>query len=522
MTNYQNDTKPKNAVIYLRVSTEEQVDNFSLGTQEELCNKEAVRRGYKIIEVFREEGKSAKTIRGRPTLIEMLEYCRKNKKNLSAVIIYRLDRISRQTSDYLAIRKKLVEADIALISATEPTGNSPTEKLVETMLAGFAQLDNDVRGERTRNGMRARFLSGLHTGVVPIGYLNENGYATKDPQTFDKIKEAWELMTTGSKSLREIARIMNYWGIRQSLKGKKYSLRPQTVSRLFRNKFYMGVLTSHTYPEEVKGQHPPMITEEQFYRVQAVIDGRCTNISVPLLRKNKDNSDFPLRRALKCGICGTVFTGGWSKGRHSRYAYYFCRNRCGAPSVPVGDAESALITTLEQVTPTEQCLAMFISLLRKKYIKRLGQLQTKKGAADLELTKLYALRQSLIEKNLSGVYSDEIFKEQNAVLEDKIRDEQVLKSDMLIQKYNLEEIIKFAKGYFENLGQTYTNASLTQKRVLLGSIFASKLAWDYPGISNRDISPLYSHIRAFDNASVPFGDPSRIRTGDFLDENQTS
>jgi DNA invertase Pin-like site-specific DNA recombinase len=124
----------------------------------------------------------------------MLEYCRRNKRTIGAVFIYRLDRISRQTADYLAIRKKLTECDITLISATEPTGNSPTEKLVETMLAGFAQLDNDVRSERTKNGMRARFLSGLLTFKAPIGYINEGGYGLKDPETFDKVKKAWDLI----------------------------------------------------------------------------------------------------------------------------------------------------------------------------------------------------------------------------------------------------------------------------------------------------------------------------------------
>lgn len=74
-----------------------------------------------------------------------------------------MDRISRQTVDYLAIRKKLHDNGIALISANEPTGDSPTDKLLETIMASFAQHDNDVRSERTKNGLRARFLSGLCT-----------------------------------------------------------------------------------------------------------------------------------------------------------------------------------------------------------------------------------------------------------------------------------------------------------------------------------------------------------------------
>jgi len=185
MEQSKSSTGIKQAIIYLRVSTEEQVDNFSLETQEKICRQEAERRGMEVVQVFKEEGRSAKTIVGRPMLIEMLEYFRKNKRTIDALIIYRLDRLSRSTSDYLAIRKKLAECQIALVSASEPTGNSPTERFIETMLASFAQMDNDVKSERTRNGMKARFLAGLPSGTPPFGYINENGYAVKNPKTWD-------------------------------------------------------------------------------------------------------------------------------------------------------------------------------------------------------------------------------------------------------------------------------------------------------------------------------------------------
>ncbi len=155
---------------------------------------------------------------------------------------------------------------------------------------------------------------------------------------------------------------------------------------------------------------------------------------------------------------------------------------------------------------------MFISILRKEYLKRLSSLQKRKEIAEVEITKLYALRQALIEKNLSGIYSDQIFKEQNAVIEEKISTTHMNKNGMLIQQYNLEKIVETVKSYFDNLGQTYLNSNLTIKRILLGSIFAQKLVWSYPGISNRQISPLYQCIRAFDDGIVPFGDPCGSRT----------
>jgi site-specific DNA recombinase len=514
MESSNSSSEIKRAVIYLRVSTEEQVDNFSLETQERICTQEAVRRNMQVVRTFREEGKSAKTIAGRPALIEMLEYFRKNKKNTDALIIYRLDRLSRSTADYLAIRRKLAECQITLVSASEPTGNSPTERFIETMLAGFAQMDNDVRSERTRNGMKARFLAGLPNGTPAFGYKNENGYAVKDPKTWDLIKKSWELMGTGTKTLSEMATIMDEWGLRQPFKGKEYKLRPQAISRMFKNKFYMGILTSSRYPEEVRGQHIPMISESLFYRVQAVIDGRNTNLQVTLCRRNKNNPDFPLRRMVVCGNCGNPLTGAWSKGKHDKYAYYFCGKRCGTPSIAMDILETAVVSFLSTITPTQEGLDAFTALLRRTYVKRVTQLKKRRDAADTELKKLQELRRSLIHKNLSGVYSDKIFKEQNKLIEDQIADLQIAKDDTLLAKYNLEAIVKFMKEKFDNLGRTYQMSSLSQKRVLLCSISPSGMVWSYPGLSNTQISPIFQSIRMFETDGVSPSAPGGIRTCD--------
>jgi site-specific DNA recombinase len=357
----------KKAVIYIRVSSEEQVENFSLKTQEEICRRDAKYKGYEVVEVFKEEGKSAKTILGRPELLRMLSYCRKNKKEVKGVFVYRLDRMSRQTEDYLALRKRFYAMGIALISASEPTGNTPTEKLLETVLASFAQHDNDVRSERTKNGMRARFLMGLVTNHVPLGYINQAGYATKDPKTFELYKKAWDLMATGTKSLREMKDLMQSWGL--SVAGA------QTVHHMFRNKFYIGILTSKNYPEEVKGQHTPMITKEQFYKVQAILEGRNTN-PIKMPKYTRDNSDFPLRRMVSCSKCGTPFTGAWSK--FHKYAYYFCRKRCVYISVPVGNVHTDLVKLLEKVSPTEEGMNLYCNSLLKTYNKQLTLLRKKR------------------------------------------------------------------------------------------------------------------------------------------------
>lgn len=499
-------------VVYLRVSTEEQVDNYSLDTQEEICRKEAERRGLEVVKVFREEGRSAKTIKGRPTLIEMLEYCRKNRRDIGGVIIYRLDRLSRQTADYLAIRKKLSESEISLISATEPTGNTPTEKFIETMLAGFAQMDNDVRSERTKNGMRARFLSGLPSGGAPLGYIMQNGYATKDSEKFELVREGWELMATGTKSLKTVAEYLTSRGLRQQRRGhKEFILRAQTMSDVFRNKFYCGKVVSKKYGEEVQGQHTPMITEEMYYKVQAIIDGRNRNVSPPMARRNPDNPDFPLRRLVKCSHCGCSFTAAWSKGKKKHYGYYFCRNRCGKGiSIPVETVHGEARKMLKNMSLLSQTVTLFNAFLRRSYYQRTSSLQKKRERADEELKKLYILRQALVEKNLTGVYTDDVFKEQNRMIEEKIKIVHIAKSDSIIEKYNLKAITEFVAEKFPDLSKTFEEAELEAKRTLLCSIFPSGMQWSYPGYSNTQKSPFFSAIQSLQNNNVDFGAADRI------------
>lgn len=413
----------------------------------------------------------------------------------------------------MAIRKKLAENGVIIISINEPTGDSPTEKLVETILAGFAQLDNDIRSERTKNGLRARFKSGLLSKKAPIGYDMQAGYAVKDPKTFDKVKEAWDLMATGTKSLREIAIIMNDWGLREIIRGKEHILRPQTTNRIFRNKFYMGMITSRKYNEAVRGQHIPMITEEQFYKVQALLDGRNTNRFV-IGKRNFQNIEFPLRRLIKCGKCGQGLTGGWATGKcGGRYAYYWCSKKCNYKCIKVSVLEDTVLNVLKnEVQPTNKCIDLFIAFLYKTYHERLSRLQAIQSEADQNIEHIKAQRQQLVEKNMSGVYSDEIFKEQNAILEEKLTRAMIVKDDSMLDKYNIDAVTTFIKTLLADLGETYKRSTIPQLKVMLGSVFPSGVSWNYDGTLNTTISPLYQSIRRIENNSVPFGTARETRT----------
>lgn len=128
-----------------------------------------------------------------------------------------------------------------------------------------------------------------------------------------------------------------------------------------------------------------------------------------------------------------------------------------------------------------------------------------RNAADSEIERLKTLRKSLVEKNLTGVYSDEIFKEQNAVLEDQLLQAQIVKDDGTFDKYNIEAVTDFIRTLLADLGETYKRSTISQNKVLIGSMFPSGLAWEGNGTLNHQISPIYQSIINFSETGVSSG-----------------
>jgi site-specific DNA recombinase len=515
MSHTQSNSTKTRAVLYLRVSTEEQVTNFSLANQEEVCRKEAERIGVEVVQVFREAGRSAKTMSGRPVLMEMMDYCRKSKKEINCVITYRIDRISRKTVDYITIRSKLREYDIELVSATEPTDSNPTGNFIETMLASFAQLDNDVKSERSKAGLLARYKAGLISTTAPLGYLNRDGMAVIDPATHDYVRQAWEMMSSGAHSLEDVVIYFRKNHVVVIRSEKLFAVRKQTVSRIFRNKFYCGFLTSSKYASEVKGQHQAMISESTFYNVQSLLDGRGPNRSETPPKYIVDNPEFPLRRILYCNKCGKPMTGAFSKGKLHNYGYYFCPNRCGTPtSINRDNMEVQLLKHLDTIQPTQACVDKFMKDLRQKYLSRNIKHQKSSENEGLEIAKLKDTRQTLVDKNLAGLYPDRLFQEQLRILDKKIRDAYEAQNQANVSNYDFEALCNFILEKLARPAKTYEEACLSKKKALLCSIYPNGIKWMHPGISNTGISPYYQQIRNVSETDVPFGAPEGTRTPD--------
>ncbi|HJP64208.1 MAG TPA: recombinase family protein [Mucilaginibacter sp.] len=188
-------TANKKAVIYCRVSTKEQVDEGnSLISQERLCREYALKEGFDIIEVFIEKGESAKTAK-RKELNRLLTFCTTKKDSIQAVIAYKVDRISRNMTDYSNIKVRLKKWGVVIKSVTEFFEDTPAGRFMENIIANVGQFDNDVRTERSIGGMKEATQEGRYVWTAPLGYSNAkvDGKSTIVPNSMAPlIREVFE------------------------------------------------------------------------------------------------------------------------------------------------------------------------------------------------------------------------------------------------------------------------------------------------------------------------------------------
>ena len=117
-------------------------------------------------------------------------------------MVFRIDRFARNTEDHFAVRKILMDYGVSLYSVSEPIGNKPAEKFIETVLAGAAEYENALRRQRCSDGMLAKINQGLFPWRAPLGYkcLNFSKRGEKKTEPEPPTKEPFRSSSRPSKN----------------------------------------------------------------------------------------------------------------------------------------------------------------------------------------------------------------------------------------------------------------------------------------------------------------------------------
>lgn len=157
------------AVIYARYSSDNQREESIEGQVRE-CLAFAGRKGYTVIKTYADRAISGKRADNRPEFQQMISDSAKGE--FDVIIVWKIDRFSRDKYDSVIYKSKLNKNGVCVISATEPIDDSPEGKLMESIFEGFSEYYIKDLAQKTSRGMTENVLKGkFNGGAVPYGYM---------------------------------------------------------------------------------------------------------------------------------------------------------------------------------------------------------------------------------------------------------------------------------------------------------------------------------------------------------------
>ena len=451
------------AVIYKRVSSQDQIQGTSLNNQDEACHQYAKNKNMEVADVFTEEGESA-TAANRTQLIRALDYCRKNKGKVSAFIVWKVDRFARNAMDHYALKAQLLKYGVTLHSVTETMINDdePMSRALEGMLATFAQLENDVRKMRCEGGMHRRITEGIWPWHPPIGYLHSKKRKDKrktmpdeiDPQRFHLIQKGLKAFARGEHTVASLTRAFNQWGLKTRT-GKP--MFPQLVERMLKDKFFTGILVSPWDKKAYQGLHQPMVTSEEHNQILFFKSGKSNNATAPRLILHPD---FPLRGFVYC-LCGKKMTASWQTGRSGKkHPYYRCNNpvcEYHNRNVKKSDMESKFINLLSTIKPDPRFIKAFEEVVLDVWRNDENAYEIQAKDSDKEIKKFEARKKDYIQQGARGEIRPDILASMVDAIENQITGLKISHNKTKTDGLDLESAVAYAKRFIEDPAGRWQN-----------------------------------------------------------------
>lgn len=499
----------KRCVLYPRVSTEMQVDGYSLEGQKTMLTRFADREEMVIVDTYEDAGKSGKSIEGRPAFQKMLRDIEEGL-DIDYVLVYKLSRFGRNAADILNSLELIQSYGVNLICIEEGIDSSQTSgKLLISVLSAVAEIERENIIEQTMNGRREKARQGgWNGGFAPYGYaLVDNKLVIAEAEAV-AIRRIFELYTSSEIGLGGVANQLNLEGIRK-IPRQNGTLEDWTghfIKLILDNPVYYGKIAyGRRTKEKVKGtkndyqmkrnddyiltdgQHEGIVSEEVWEKAHA--KRLRTGVKQPS-KIGRDRVHL-LSGLLKCPVCGSpMYTNkhAWTNkdGTYKEVYYYVCsRNRmvrgkhCEYKAMlKKTDIEPMVIEAIREIVRNKE----YAQAIKK----RIGvQIDTK--AVDKELEGYRAklkevdLNKSRLEREIDNLPIDTKYRERKlhdmtlrldslydiiVELEEKIEDAMMRRDAIAQQAITLEGIYKI----MVNFDCVYNIISDEEKRAVVTAL----------------------------------------------------
>lgn len=400
------------AAIYARVSSPDQAEEeIPIAGQLEECRKYAASHNLEIVTIFKDEGKTGKN-ENRDGFKEMMREVAHKPARFQKIIVWRGNRIARNTYNRLGFQSVLAREGVDLISLNEPEFQGSTKVLMVPIMAAIDEYQSYVIAEDTLRGMKMLAAQGYSVGGhPPKGYrvtrevtgIRKDGEPLfrvrwePDPQWKDKALKAFQMLADGAST----SDIIKETGVVHN---------KSSLSTYFRNRCFIGervfntqrrinarrVRVSPDDPEiiRVPNAHPAIVPLALFNKVAQILEKRRPVRGMPRNTKH----DYILSDVLWCKECEKpMMAYGNKKSR-----YYACEGRrhgtkkdCSCLMLKKDAFESFIIDVLQEKVFTKERinqalldLQQILNHEEKGYQADRARLKQKIGKLELEITNL--------------------------------------------------------------------------------------------------------------------------------------
>lgn len=404
--------KPKpgrTAVLYVRVSSKEQEQGFSIPAQRQLLNEYAQREGIHVVQEF-EDVETAKRA-GRSSFGEMVAFLREKSSTCRILLVEKTDRLYRNIKDWVTIDELSIEVHFVKENVVLSEDSRSSEKFMHGIKVLMAKNYIDNLGEEVRKGMIEKARQGHWPTVAPVGY--QNNLATHriepDPDRAPGIVKLFEWYASGEYSLKALTRKAAAMGLTNRTGGTP--LVKAKIHQLLQNPIYYGEF--YWLGQLHQGLHKPIISRDLFTRVQDVF--AAANHSKHTKRRHA------FAGLVTCGRCGCAFTAETKKGQ---YVYYHCtghKGPCGNTYVREEELVRQFGEILKQVRIPAELAGKLATVLRESQSDKEKFVRTSMLRLQQQQMLLRSKLDRVYEDRLSDAIPDELWTAKSAELQEELR-----------------------------------------------------------------------------------------------------
>ena len=508
MTKKDESGKRKRAAIYLRVSSQKQVETdldpegLSLPSQRKRCEAEARKLGAEVVREYVEPGISGGSVLKRKAFKQLLADIEQNR-DVDVVIIWNVARWARDEIDQWSAFGILQRHGVEVASASEPIDSSPTGMLVFGIMGAIAAHERRRLAIEVTRGLTQKAEVGGTPGLAPLGYLNVttevDGRQIRDVE-LDSVRaplvqDAFRLYASGNYSLAELATILEMRGLRSraTKRTPEQAIGLNRLAEILRNPYYIGLVryAGKTY----RGRHKPLVDEGAFQLVQDLLDSK---------RQSGERSwrhHHYLRGSLFCRECRSRLMFVQAKGNGGTYEYFVCSGRSSGACKQGHHRAAAVEAAVERhwgvcedVQLSDKDREQIRETVRGYVGKKAEALDDQMAESKAELARLSGEERKLLQAHYNDHVSPELFAEEQARIRRERAAAESRLEELSVDHGRVLDALEDALTLTEDMERVYLAAS-PQERRLLNQAFFKKLEVDAEEVVGYELAEPFASLR---------------------------